>query len=221
MADVEKAGTFHVYGGVYVHFGPRYRQTSRGWQPWKGGSNTRTLIGRSFSPNLFWLFFNKHTESTCPAPASFASLTIQWEPWCRFWLGVLVRVIALKNKTITYFYQWTEFIREQQRMVIRDKQAIAKATGKSKTQKRRMLFYGEKGGSWEGLCRMREFWEIQFLIGWVAGVVDFLWDKGVTLIFTQGHISLEVAFKGLNVILGLYKCNYSLIVQRELSTAAW
>ena len=31
--------------------------------------------------------------------------------------------------------------------------------------------------------------------------------KGVKLIFTGGHISLVVAFKGLNVILGLYKSN--------------
>ena len=30
------------------------------------------------------------------------------------------------------------------------------------------------------------------------------------LIFTGGHISLAVAFKGPNVILGLYECNYSL-----------
>ena len=39
--------------------------------------------------------------------------------------------------------------------------------------------------------------------------------------FTAGHISLVVAFRGLNVILGLYKCNYSLNRGRELSTAAW
>ena len=35
-----------------------------------------------------------------------------------------------------------------------------------------------------------------------------------------GHINLEVAFKGLNVILGLYKCNYSLTVKLELGAAA-
>ena len=35
--------------------------------------------------------------------------------------------------------------------------------------------------------------------------------------FHRGHISLEVAFKGPNVILGLYKCNYSLTVKQELS----
>ena len=34
-----------------------------------------------------------------------------------------------------------------------------------------------------------------------------------------GHISLMVTFKGLNVILGLYKCNYSLTVKQDLSTA--
>ena len=33
-------------------------------------------------------------------------------------------------------------------------------------------------------------------------------------------ISLVVAFKGPNVISGLYKCNYSLTVKGELSTAA-
>ena len=43
---------------------------------------------------------------------------------------------------------------------------------------------------------------------------------GIKLIFTGDHISLEVAFKGPNVILGLYKCNYSLTVKQELSAAA-
>ena len=43
---------------------------------------------------------------------------------------------------------------------------------------------------------------------------------GVKLIFTGGHISLEVAFKGPNIILGVYKCNYSLTVKRELGSAA-
>ena len=37
--------------------------------------------------------------------------------------------------------------------------------------------------------------------------------------FTGGHISLAVAFKGPNVISGLCKCNSSLTVKRELSTA--
>ena len=46
------------------------------------------------------------------------------------------------------------------------------------------------------------------------------YTRGVKLIFTGGHISLAVAFKGPNVTLGLYKCNYSLTVKRELSTAA-
>ena len=32
-----------------------------------------------------------------------------------------------------------------------------------------------------------------------------------------GPLSLKVAFKGLNVILGLYKCNYSLTLKPELS----
>ena len=44
--------------------------------------------------------------------------------------------------------------------------------------------------------------------------------RGVTLIFTGGHISLTVAFKGPNVILGLYKCNYSLTRGKELGAAA-
>ena len=44
--------------------------------------------------------------------------------------------------------------------------------------------------------------------------------RGVKLIFTGGHISFVVAFRGLNVILGLYKCTYSLAVKRELGAAA-
>ena len=35
-----------------------------------------------------------------------------------------------------------------------------------------------------------------------------------------GHISLEEAFKGPNVILGPYKCNYSLTRVKELGAAA-
>ena len=35
------------------------------------------------------------------------------------------------------------------------------------------------------------------------------YTRGVKLIFTRGYISLTVAFKGPNVILGLYKCKYS------------
>ena len=49
---------------------------------------------------------------------------------------------------------------------------------------------------------------------------SFLQSRGVKLIFTRGHISLAVAFKGPNVILGLYTCNYSLAVKGELGTAA-
>ena len=37
-------------------------------------------------------------------------------------------------------------------------------------------------------------------------------DEDVKLIFTGGHISLTVAFKGPNIILELDKCNYSLTV---------
>ena len=42
--------------------------------------------------------------------------------------------------------------------------------------------------------------------------------RGVKLIFTGGHISLTVAFKGPNIISGLYKCNYSLTGKWELGT---
>ena len=47
-----------------------------------------------------------------------------------------------------------------------------------------------------------------------------MYNRGVKFIFTRGHISLTVAFQGMNVILGLYKCNYSLTVKQELGTAA-
>ena len=53
-----------------------------------------------------------------------------------------------------------------------------------------------------------------------ANISNFTLYQGVKLIFTGGHISLAVAFKGPNVILGLYKCNYSLTVKRELGAAA-
>ena len=49
---------------------------------------------------------------------------------------------------------------------------------------------------------------------------DKLYIGGVKFIFMRGHISFTFAFEGPNVILGLSKCNYSLIVKRELSTAA-
>ena len=51
---------------------------------------------------------------------------------------------------------------------------------------------------------------------------ELLWlgySRGVKLTFTGGHISLAVAFKGQNVILGLYKCNYSLNRGKELHAA--
>ena len=47
-----------------------------------------------------------------------------------------------------------------------------------------------------------------------------LYVRGVEVIFTGGHISLTVAFKGPNVTLGLCKCNYSLTRGKELSAAA-
>ena len=46
-------------------------------------------------------------------------------------------------------------------------------------------------------------------------------SEGVSNSFSPGgHISLMVAFKGPNVILGLCKCNYSLTVKRELGAVA-
>ena len=42
----------------------------------------------------------------------------------------------------------------------------------------------------------------------------------VKLILTRAHVSLVVAFKGPNVMLGLYKCNYSLTFKQELGAAA-
>ena len=65
-------------------------------------------------------------------------------------------------------------------------------------------------------------------MGEVALVGQFSWlehcsniphNRGVQLIFIGGH-SLMVAFKGPNVILGLYKCNHSLTRDKELGTAA-
>ena len=44
--------------------------------------------------------------------------------------------------------------------------------------------------------------------------------QGVGLTFTRDHISFAVAFKGPNVTLGLYKCNYSLMSVKELSAAS-
>ena len=44
------------------------------------------------------------------------------------------------------------------------------------------------------------------------------YSRGVKLIVTGGHICLAIAFKGPNVILELYKYNYSFTVNRELST---
>ena len=42
-----------------------------------------------------------------------------------------------------------------------------------------------------------------------------MYISGVKLIFTGGHISLKVAFKGLNEILGLNKYNYPLLEERS------
>ena len=43
-----------------------------------------------------------------------------------------------------------------------------------------------------------------------------LYGRGVKLIFTGGNTSLMVSFKGPNVILGLYKCNYFLTRGKEI-----
>ena len=53
-----------------------------------------------------------------------------------------------------------------------------------------------------------------------SGFLASIQIRGVQLIFTGGHISLTIAFKGLNVILGLYKCNYSLPRGKELGAAS-
>ena len=43
---------------------------------------------------------------------------------------------------------------------------------------------------------------------------------GVSNSFSPGTTSASVAFKWLNVTLGLYRCNYSLTIKRELGAAA-
>ena len=47
-----------------------------------------------------------------------------------------------------------------------------------------------------------------------------MYRRAVKLIFTRGRISLEVAFKGPNITLGLYTWNYSLTRGMELCAAA-
>ena len=44
--------------------------------------------------------------------------------------------------------------------------------------------------------------------------------QGCQTHFHRGHIRLADAFKGLNIILGLYNCNRSLTIKRELSASA-
>ena len=53
-------------------------------------------------------------------------------------------------------------------------------------------------------------------MNWEQGEKSPTAHRGVKLIFTRGHISLVVAFKGTNIILGLCKCNYSLTRGKEL-----
>lgn len=57
--------------------------------------------------------------------------------------------MSLKIK-VSYFTRKNTFIPEQQIIAIWDKQAMVKATGKS-NKGEEQLFYGEKGGSWQGL----------------------------------------------------------------------
>ena len=49
---------------------------------------------------------------------------------------------------------------------------------------------------------------------------SIIYYRRVKLIFTRGPISFMVAFKGLNIVLGWYKCSYSLTVKRVLGAAA-
>ena len=68
-----------------------------------------------------------------------------------------------------------------------------------------------------------ELWVLLSVLVWLRVALfssGFPQGRSVKLIFTGGHISLVVAFKGLNVILGLYKCNYSLTRSKELGAAA-
>ena len=60
---------------------------------------------------------------------------------------------------------------------------------------------------------------LPFTAAWME-MESIMLIRGVKLIFIGGHISLMVAFKGSSVILGLYDCNYSLTVKRELGAAA-
>ena len=57
-----------------------------------------------------------------------------------------------------------------------------------------------------------EQWELFHLV--------HMLEQACHIHFHWGRISLVVAFKGLNVILGLYKCNYSLTRGKKLGTAA-
>ena len=52
--------------------------------------------------------------------------------------------------------------------------------------------------------------------GWVLSHLE----QGVKLIFTGGHISLEVSSEGPNVTLGLNTCNSSLTRGKELGAAS-
>ena len=67
--------------------------------------------------------------------------------------------------------------------------------------------------------RVEEQISIKFCIELEHSSRNYL-DQGVKLIFIRGHISLMVAFKGPNIILGLYKCNYYLTRGKDIGSAA-
>lgn len=87
------------------------------------------------------------------------------EDECRFVRRATVyHVLTLKIK-VNYFTSKNEFIWEQQIIASQDKQAVAKAVGKSNKQGRRTLFYGEKGESWEEKSRVQGANARLFLLG--------------------------------------------------------
>ena len=73
------------------------------------------------------------------------------------------------------------------------------------------LFYGARGSLVLGT-----HWYRLFKLTYKQRLQTILCHRGGKLIFIRGHISPVVAFQGPNVILGLYKCNYSVTVKPEL-----
>lgn len=99
--------------------------------------------------------------------------------------GQFFAFVVLKNKD--YFTNNKRFIWEQQIIAIWDKQAPAKAIGRSSKQRRGKLFHGEKEEVEGQLLWMKvhcrkavihlsgwQLKEIRFLISRVAVVIDFL-----------------------------------------------